>query len=204
MYNITQKKDVYKEEECYLCFFFYIFKNSCCLNFCKKSLLRWRIVVNLAPCSCAGAVARWAGCLLSRTPRWACLIGNPCPPKLHRRRIVAKHDIASHCVHRLDHSRICPLANLYCGGAPAGRGAGVHGAASAPCKKRSCRFFATAFFGLIFLLICVWEPDGGAEPGGVWEPDVVPVCGSQPGGEPDDGSQPAEPELRLEPDSQLP
>jgi len=26
------------------------------LNFCEKSNLRWRIVDNLAPCSCAGAV----------------------------------------------------------------------------------------------------------------------------------------------------
>jgi hypothetical protein len=50
----------------------------------------------------------WAGCLLSRTPRWACLIGNPCPPKLQRRRIVAKHDIAARCIHRLDQAGVSP------------------------------------------------------------------------------------------------
>ena len=31
-------------------------KKDCYFNFCKKSNLRWRIVVNLAPCFCAGAV----------------------------------------------------------------------------------------------------------------------------------------------------
>ena len=61
--------------------------------------------------TCGGASwSRWAGCLLSRTPRWACLIEPPCPPKLQRRRIVAKHDLDSHCIHRLRSNLIFPCA----------------------------------------------------------------------------------------------
>ena len=61
--------------------------NYYCLNFCEKSLLRWRIVVNLAPCSCAGAVE---------------YIVHSCSV------LVAKPDLVARCIHRLDQSRILP------------------------------------------------------------------------------------------------
>ena len=54
--------------------------NNKCFVFCKESNLRWRIVVNLAPCSCAGAVE------YSRTLRTM---------------LVAKHDLVTRCIHRL-------------------------------------------------------------------------------------------------------
>ncbi len=74
-----------------------------CPDFCEKSNRRRRLAGNLAPCSCAATVARGAGCLLSRTPRWACLIGNLCPPKLQRRRIVAKPDLPPQSIHQASH-----------------------------------------------------------------------------------------------------
>ncbi len=55
--------------------------------FVKKSLLRWRIVVNLAPCTCAGAVE---------------YIVHSCSV------LVAKPDLVARCIHRLDQSRILP------------------------------------------------------------------------------------------------
>ena len=64
-----------------------LFITAECLNFCKKFLLRWRIVVNLAPCSCAGAVE---------------YIVHSCSV------LVAKPDLVARCIHRLDQSRILP------------------------------------------------------------------------------------------------
>ena len=73
-------------------------------------------MVNLAPCSCAGAVE---------------YIVHSCSV------LVAKPDLVVRCIHRLDHSRICPLANLYCTGAPARQ---VAGCLAAPLSQRSKDF----------------------------------------------------------------
>ena len=59
-----------------------------CFDFCEKYNLRWRIAVNLAPCSCAGAVE---------------YIVHSCPV------LIAKPDLASHCIHRLERSRDSPV-----------------------------------------------------------------------------------------------